>query len=123
MAATRLITLHTRAGAPCPASSIESALRRSTDYIKNGEKTNGGELVLSYQCDPLTAPQELALAKRQYAIKTGRSQGDRDVIAYHLRQAFKPGEIDAGGSRASSVRNRDVAYERTTRFRQRHSRR
>jgi len=87
MATTRLITLHAGAG------SIESALRRSTDYIENGEKTNGGELVLSYQCDPLTAPQEFALAKRQYAIKTGRSQGDRDVIAYHLRQSFKPGEI------------------------------
>lgn len=90
MAATRLIALHiTKAG------SIESALRRSTDYVENGEKTDGGELVLSYQCDPLTAPQEFMLAKREYALKTGRDQGERNVIAYHLRQSFKPGEIDA----------------------------
>ncbi|MDR2649522.1 MAG: relaxase/mobilization nuclease domain-containing protein [Clostridiales bacterium] len=66
-----------------------------TDYIENGEKTNGGELVFSYECDPLTAPQEFLLAKREYAIKTGRDQGERDVIAYHLRQSFKPGECDA----------------------------
>ena len=89
MATTRLIALHAGAG------SIESALSRSTDYIENGEKTKGGELVLSYQCDPLTAPQEFTLAKRQYAIKTGRDQKERDVIAYHLRQSFKPGETDA----------------------------
>jgi len=89
MATTRIIALHAGAG------SIESALSRSTDYIENGEKTNGGELVLSYQCDPLTAPQEFTLAKRTYAIKTGRDQKERDVIAYHLRQSFKPGETDA----------------------------
>jgi hypothetical protein len=34
------------------------------------------------------------LSKRQYE-KTGRNQGRRDVIAYHIRQSFKPGEIDA----------------------------
>ncbi|MDR1061371.1 MAG: relaxase/mobilization nuclease domain-containing protein [Clostridiales bacterium] len=89
MAATRLIALHAGAG------SIESVLRRSADYIENGGKTRGGELVLSHECDPLTAPQEFALAKRQYAVKTGRDQGGRDVIGYHLRQSFKPGEIDA----------------------------
>ncbi len=89
MATTRLIALHTGAG------SIESALSRTTDYVENGEKTNGGELVLSYRCDPLTAPQEFTLAKRTYAIKTGRDQKERDIIAYHLRQSFKPGETDA----------------------------
>ena len=89
MATTRLITLHAGAG------SIESALRRSTDYIGDGEKTDGGELILSYRCDPLTAPQEFMLAKRQYAIKTGRDQGGRDIIGYHVRQSFRPGETDA----------------------------
>jgi hypothetical protein len=89
MATTRLIALH--AG----AQSSEVALQRSADYINNGEKTKSGELVLAYQCDPLTAPQEFALAKRQYAIKTGRDQGGRDVIEYHIRQSFKPGETDA----------------------------
>ena len=82
MATTRLITLH--AG----AHSIESALRRSTDYIGDGEKTNSGELVMSYRCDPLNAPQEFTLAKRQYTIKTGRDQRERNVIAYHIRQGI-----------------------------------
>lgn len=32
--------------------------------------------------------------KRQYAVLTGRDKKDNDVIAYHLRQSFKLGEID-----------------------------
>ncbi len=33
------------------------------------------------------------LSKRQYEITTGRQQKN-DVIAYHIRQSFKPGEIN-----------------------------
>ena len=33
------------------------------------------------------------LAKRQYIAATGRVRGKDDVIAYHVRQSFKPGEI------------------------------
>ncbi|WP_347707842.1 relaxase/mobilization nuclease domain-containing protein [Eubacterium sp. 1001713B170207_170306_E7] len=32
-------------------------------------------------------------SKSQYTSITGRTQGDKDVIAYHLRQSFKPNEI------------------------------
>lgn len=42
----------------------------------------------------MMADEEFLLSKRQYAQLTGRDQGERDVIAYHLRQSFKPGEID-----------------------------
>jgi len=35
------------------------------------------------------------LARDEYRFKTGRSQGDNEVLAYHVRQAFLPGEIDA----------------------------
>ena len=31
--------------------------------------------------------------KRQYAAIAGRERKDNDVIAYHLRQSFKRGEI------------------------------
>ena len=34
------------------------------------------------------------LAKRQYLATTGRVRGADDVIAYHVRQSFRPGEID-----------------------------
>lgn len=36
---------------------------------------------------------EFTLAKRQYIHQTGRVRGAVDVIAYHFRQAFKPGEV------------------------------
>ena len=34
------------------------------------------------------------LSKRQYELSTGRSQKS-DIIAYQIRQSFKPGEITA----------------------------
>ena len=71
--------------------SVAAALRDSTAYVENPDKTNGGELVTAYECDPRTVDAEFALSKRQYETLTGRSQGKNDVIAYHLRQSFKPG--------------------------------
>ena len=67
----------------------------SVRYIENPEKTDSGEWITSYECDPLIADQEFNFAKNQYAAITGRSQGANDVIAYHLRISFKPGETDA----------------------------
>ena len=40
----------------------------------------------------MTADQEFLLAKRQYEHITGRRH-KRDVIAYQIRQSFKPGEV------------------------------
>lgn len=89
MATTRLIPLHMRKN-----RSVLSSISESTDYVENPEKTDGGELISSYECDPVTVDSEFLFSKKQYENITGRSQGDRDVIAYHLRQSFKPGEID-----------------------------
>lgn len=89
MATTRLMPLHTGKG-----RSVATALGKTTDYVENPEKTDGGEWISSYECDPMMADEEFLLSKRQYAQLTGRDQGERDVIAYHLRQSFKPGEID-----------------------------
>ncbi len=79
-----------------------------TDYTKNPEKTNNGELISAYECDPSTVDAEFLLAKRQYAILTGREQKN-DVIAYQIRQSFKPGEITPDEA------NR-VGYELASRF-------
>lgn len=87
MAATRLIALHINKD-----KSVAQCLRNRTDYAQNPEKTQKGELVTAYECDPMTADQEFLLAKRQYEHATGRRQ-KRDVIAYQIRQSFKPGEI------------------------------
>ena len=87
MAATRLIALHQNKG-----RSIAQCLEARTDYAKNPEKTEKGELVTSYACDPMTVDEEFLLQKRQYSHITGKSQ-KRDIIAYQIRQSFKPGEI------------------------------
>lgn len=87
MAATRLIALHANKG-----KTIAQSLGDRTDYAKNPEKTEKGELVTGYECDPFTVDEEFMLSKRQYEQTTGRHQ-KRDVIAYQIRQSFKPGEI------------------------------
>ena len=56
-------------------------------------KTDFGKFIYGYECDTRLADAEFLLTKRQYANLTGRNQGSDDVIAYHLRQAFKPGEV------------------------------
>jgi len=73
--------------------TVAEALGRVTDYVKNPEKTDGGDLVTAYQCNPSIVGQEFLFSKRQYAVITGREKKENDVIAYHLRQSFKPGEI------------------------------
>lgn len=88
MATTRLMPLHIGKG-----RTIAEAITDSTDYAENPLKTEKGELVTGYECDPRTADAEFLLSKRQYFFLTGRDQGDRDVIAYHTRQSFRPGEI------------------------------
>jgi hypothetical protein len=90
MAATRLIPLHVGKG-----RTFADVIRKSLGYIKNGEKTDDGEWVTAYECDPLTAAEEFRFSKQEYYNITGRSQGKSDVIAYHLRISFKPDETDA----------------------------
>ena len=87
MAATRLIALHVNKG-----KTVAQCLADRTDYSQNASKTNDGEFISSYECDPKTADEEFLLAKRQYQHITGRQQKN-NIIAYQIRQSFKPGEI------------------------------
>ena len=103
MAATRLIALHKNKG-----KSVATCLKSRTDYAQNPEKTKQGELVSSYECSPLTVDEEFMLSKRQYELATGRRQKS-DVIAYQIRQSFKPGEITAEEANK-------VGYELAMRF-------
>lgn len=103
MAATRLIALHKNKG-----KSVSACLKDRTDYAQNPDKTAQGELVSSYACSPLTMDEEFLLSKRQYEQSTGRSQ-KRDVIAYQIRQSFKPGEI-------TPEEANQVGYELAMRF-------
>lgn len=88
MATTRLIPMHIGKG-----KTISESIKGRTDYAENPDKTDGGNLISAYECDPVTVDAEFLLAKRQYAALTGREIGTYDVLAYQIRQAFKPGEI------------------------------
>ena len=88
MATTRLIPLHTGKG-----RNFSKAIRNVIGYVSNPKKTHQGELVTGFGCNPETADGEFLLMKREYIAQTGRLRGKDDVIAYHLRQSFVPGEI------------------------------
>ena len=103
LAATRLIALHQHKG-----KSIAVCLKDRTDYAQNPDKTEKGELVSSYQCSPLTVDEEFMLTKKLYEQTTGRNQKS-NVIAYQIRQSFRPGEITAEDA------NR-IGYELASRF-------
>ena len=88
MATTRLMPLHVGKG-----RDVGSAIQDIIDYVENPKKTDNGRLITGYACDSRTADAEFLLDKRQYETMTGRRRGADDVIAYHVRQSFVPGEI------------------------------
>jgi len=88
MAATWFKALHVNKG-----KTIAQTLADRTDYAENPEKTEKGKYVAGYKCNPRTADEEFLLSKSEYLKNTGRDQGKRNVLAYHIRQSFKPGEI------------------------------
>ncbi len=87
MAATRLIAPHVNKG-----KTVAQCLADRTDYSENAAKTDEGKYISSYQCDSKTCDEEFLLSKRQYEYMTGRTQ-KHNVIAYQIRQSFKPGEV------------------------------
>ena len=103
MAATRLIALHVNKG-----KTVAQCLADRTDYSQNAAKTDDGKYISSYECDPKTADEEFLLSKRQYEYITGRKH-QKNVIAYQIRQSFKPGEI-------TPEEANQVGYELAMRF-------
>lgn len=87
MATTRIMPLHIGKG-----RSVGTAVSDILEYVKDTEKTDQGRLVTCFQCNPEIADAEFCFSKRRYQTSTGRKQ-ENDVIAYHVRQSFKPGEI------------------------------
>ena len=72
------------------------------------KKTDEGKYISSYQCNPELVDLEFAQAKKEYLHKTWR-QPKGDVIAYQIRQSFKPGEI-------TPEEANEVGYETGMRF-------
>lgn len=89
MATTRIISLHGHKG-----QTIDQTLHDRIDYAENPDKTQGGRLVSSYECQPNTAADEFAMSKYLYEALTGKERPpSQDVLAYMIRQSFKPGEV------------------------------
>ena len=103
MATTRIIPMHLNKG-----RTIQSCLNDRTEYAINGEKTNNGEFISTYECNADTVSSDFALSKREYFQITGRRQIS-DVIAYQIRQSFKPGEVTPKEANA-------IGYEFAKRF-------
>ena len=88
MATTRLMPLHIGKG-----RTVSTAIVDIIDYVENPQKTDNGRLITGYECDTRSADAEFLCSKNEYMKRTGRQRGKDDVIGYHLRQAFLPGEI------------------------------
>ena len=88
MATTRIMPLHVGKG-----RTESRAISDIIDYVANPQKTDNRRHITGFACDSRTFDAEFLLAKRQYITATGRVRGADDVIAYHVRQSFHPGEI------------------------------
>ena len=103
MAATRLIPLHVNKG-----KTIAKCLKARVEYAENGNKTEEGLYVTSYMCNSEIADKEFLESKSEYLRITGRKPKG-DIIAYQIRQSFKPGEITPEEANA-------IGYETALRF-------
>ncbi|RKM60586.1 relaxase [Butyrivibrio sp. CB08] len=104
MAATRLIAIHGGKG----GGKGGGGAKGNIDYIEDDEKTEEGKWITAYECDPVTAAEEFDLSMREYIQKIGDKASD-NVMAYQIRQSFKPGEI------TPEEANR-IGYETAMRF-------
>ena len=109
MATTRIMPLHTGKG-----RTVGKAIEKIIDYAENPQKTDGGRLISCFQCNSTIADAEFLFSKKQYLAKTGRQRGADDVIAYHFRQSFVPGEV------TPEQANR-IGYEFASRFTKGHN--
>ena len=110
MATTTIMSVHVN-----KEKTPKQCVAAQLNYIMNPEKTNGGALISSHACMPETAANEFMLYRQEYLSNTGR-EPQNEVLVYHVRQAFKPGEItpeeanEIGKELASKLTNDQFAY-------------
>ena len=120
MATTAIIPLHINKG-----KTAGKCIKERLDYIMNPGKTQGGTLVSSHACAPETAANEFMLLRNAYLANTGRTILG-EIIGYHVRQSFKPGEItpelanNIGYELAARLTNGEHAYVVATHTDRRH---
>ncbi len=87
MATTRIIPMHINQD-----KTIAQCMKIRVDYVINPDKTENGTLISTFACTSQSADHEFVLARNEYISRVGKRLGN-EVIAYQLRQSFKPGEI------------------------------
>jgi len=79
-------------------------------YAMNPAKTDRGQWVIGYGCDPATAAAEMLLTKREYELQNGPERAKpSNILLYQIRQAFAPGEI-------TPEEAQQIGYELAMRF-------
>jgi len=89
MATTTILPVH-----PIMELGAAQTIKCVMDYVMNPDKTNGGLLIIGFACDPNVATEEFVIARDEYLLRTKREKGKQEILAYHVRQSFLPGEID-----------------------------
>jgi len=105
MATTRLIPMHASTKQP-PPQTVHDRIA----YAVNPVKTDHGQWVIGYGCDPATAAGEMLLTKREYELQNGPERAKpSNILLYQIRQAFAPGEI-------TPEKAQQIGYELAMRF-------
>ncbi|MCR5657588.1 MAG: relaxase/mobilization nuclease domain-containing protein [Butyrivibrio sp.] len=102
MAATKLIAMHKNVG-----MTVGQCLGARLKYAEDEEKTDDERYITSYACNWKIADKEFMDFRNEYFKTRGAIQGD--IIAYQIRQSFKPGEVTPEEANA-------IGYETAMRF-------
>ncbi|MEG0804774.1 MAG: hypothetical protein RSF90_07450, partial [Pygmaiobacter sp.] len=96
MQTTRLFPMHVNKG-----KTVAASIKGRTDYAKNPNKTDGGELVSTYECDPATVGKEkrgsvyalplLASIVVTLILSNDRDSKREDFLSHLLRLQYCPG--------------------------------
>ena len=103
MAATRLMALHI-----VRDRTLAESLKERMDYTEDELKTEQKRYISTYGCDIETADEEFLLSHREYHANV-RDIRKKEIIAYQIRQSFKPGEI-------TPEKANEIGYELAMRF-------
>ena len=103
MAATRLMALHI-----VRDRTLAESLKERMDYTEDELKTERKRYISTYGCDIETADEEFLLSHREYHANV-RDIRKKEIIAYQIRQSFKPGEI-------TPEKANEIGYELAMRF-------
>jgi len=88
MAATWIKPIHIH------RNGSDAGVGDAVEYVTDYAKTKDGALVTAYNCTVTQTAKDFEVVRHEYQCMTNKKQDENEILAYHVRQAFKPGEID-----------------------------